>query len=92
MRFPRRSQPTTVDEIARDFASLVGLEPEIMTEVTADKGADPERLTFYRKARGLEAHKGGTIVQAGDARDVCMTSWLAGQIDEAGCNAALGYP
>jgi hypothetical protein len=83
---------TTADEISQDFGSVVGLEPEIMSLVVAGNGADPERLTFYRKPRGLESHKGGTVIQPGDARDVCITSWLAGQIDEAQCTAALSYP
>jgi hypothetical protein len=89
---PTSLTPTTADEISQDFGSVVGLEPEIMSEVAADKGVDPERLTFYRKARGLESHKGGTIVLPGDARDVCITSWLSGSIDEAQCTVALTYP
>jgi hypothetical protein len=89
---PTALLPSTSDELDQDFQSVVGLEPEIMSEVVADKGVDPERLTFYRKARGLESHKGGTIVLPGDARDVCITSWLAGQIDGAECTVALTYP
>jgi hypothetical protein len=89
---PTSLTPTTADELSEDFASVIGLEPEILSQVIADQGADPERLTFYRKPRGLESHKGGTVIQPGDARDVCITSWLAGQIDEAQCTAALSYP
>jgi hypothetical protein len=89
---PTALLPTTSDEIGQDFASVVGLEPEVMTQVVASGGVDPERLTFYRKPRGLESHKGGTILQAGDARDVCITSWLAGSTDVAQCTAALSYP
>ena len=80
------SQPsTTVAEYDEDFASVVGLEPEVMSDVVKSGGADPERLTFYRKARGLEAHKAGTIVQAGDAQDTCIRSWLAGHTDASAC-------
>ncbi len=84
--------PTTIQEVDASYAALVGLEPEIMSAVVADHGANPERLTFIRKARGIEKHAGGAIVVAGDVRDVCMTSWLAGQTNETACAAALVYP
>ena len=84
--------PTTADEIAQDYDSVVGLEPEVMTQVVASAGANPERLTFVRKARGSEAHKGGAVVAPGDPRDVCITSWLAGHADASACTAALSLP
>lgn len=84
--------PTTTDEIAQDFESVVGLEPEITSQVVASGGANPERLTFYRKARGLESHKGGTVVAQGDPRDVCITTWLQGHASASACNAALSLP
>jgi hypothetical protein len=80
------SQPSTTQaEYDEDFASVVGLEPEVMSDVVKSGGDAPERLTFYRKARGLEAHKGGTLVQAGDAQDTCLRSWLAGHTDASAC-------
>ena len=80
------SQPSTTSaEYDQDFASIVGLEPEVMSDVVKSGGQNPERLTFYRKARGLEEHKGGTLVQAGDAQDTCIRSWLAGSTDKAAC-------
>ena len=79
---------TSPDEYDQDFDSVVGLEPEIMTSVVSEGGADPERLTFIRKARGTEAHKGGTLWDAGSPQDECVTSWLAGHTDVAGCEAA----
>ena len=84
--------PTTDDEVTQDFTSVVGLEPEIMSAVVASGGADPERLTFVRKARGTESHKGGAVVVVGDARDVCMTTWLKGSADATACAAALLLP
>ena len=45
-----------------------------------------------RKARGLEAHKGGALITPGDAQDICITSWLAGNTDMTACGNALGYP
>jgi hypothetical protein len=84
--------PTTSDEVEQDYQSVVGLEPEVMTSVVADHGAHPERLTLVRKARGTENHKGGALITAGDAQDVCLTSWLAGIADSASCRAALAFP
>ena len=85
---PLSKGQTTSDEYDADFESIVGLEPEIMTEVVTSGGASPDRLTFVRKARGSEHHKGGSLMQAGDPEDACITSWLAGHTDVAGCAAA----
>lgn len=79
---------TTSAEYDEDFASVVGLEPEIMTAVVTASGAQPDRLTFVRKARGAENHKGGTLWTAGDPQDRCVTSWLAGATDVTGCQKA----
>ena len=80
--------PITDHEIDADFRSVSGLEPEIMNQVVADGGAHPERLTLIRKARGTEHHKGGALWSEGDPQDLCVTSWLAGHTDEAGCVSA----
>lgn len=69
---------TTVAEHQATYRSLVGLEPQVMTEVFSgcngqleDGGAalyppgascHPELLTFVQKARGAEAHKGGQLI------------------------------
>jgi hypothetical protein len=84
--------PTSPAEIEADYRSVVALEPEIMAEVVADHGNDPERLTFYRKPRGLESHKGGTLIQKNDAQDLCIRSWLASAVDTTSCTAALMTP
>ena len=81
--------PTTDSEVDQTYVSIVGLEPEPMAAVVADHGADPERLTLVRKARGIEPHGGGIIMLAGDARDTCIVSWLAGSVDPAACSRAL---
>jgi hypothetical protein len=83
---------TTPAEHTGTYRSLVGLEPSVMSQVVADHGLHPELLTFVRKARGLEAHKGGTLITPGDDQDVCITSWLAGKTDTTACGLALGYP
>jgi hypothetical protein len=82
-------QPTTAAEYDATFQSLVGLEPETLSAVLAEGGGHPERLTFVRKARGTEDHKGLAIWAEGDPQDVCVTSWLAGHTDVAVCQQAL---
>jgi hypothetical protein len=85
---PSSMPNTTPAEYDATFLSLVSLEPEIMTTVMREGGARPERLTFLRKARGTEDHKGLAIWSEGDPQDLCVTSWLAGKTDEATCRAA----
>lgn len=84
--------PTTDDERVQDYDSVVGLEPETMSQVVASGGSDPERLTFVRKARGTESHKGGAVIAVGDPRDVCITTWLKGHASASACTAALSLP
>jgi hypothetical protein len=84
--------PTRAEEISQDYDSVVGLEPEILSQVVASGGATPERLTLVRKARGTENHKGGAVIVPGDARDVCMTTWLEGHAEASACAAALLLP
>src|SRR6185503_1813390 len=49
---------TTKEEIDATYRSLVALEPAVMSSVVQGRGAHPELLTFVRKARGTENHKG----------------------------------
>ena len=79
----------TSDEVDQDYESVVTLEPEVMSAVVAGGGAHPEQLTMVRKARGSEAHKGGTIWTQGDSSDTCLVSWLAGATDTGACASAL---
>ena len=75
----------TLDEINATYDSVVGLEPEKMRTVVQSGGAGPERLTFVRKGRGDEDHKGDRRVTPGDPSDRCITSWLANSIDVSAC-------
>ena len=105
------AEKTTPDEHAATYRSLVGLEPTVMTTVYAGcetntapapypppASCNPELLTFVRKARGIEAHKGGQLfypdgIDGGpDPQDVCVVSWLEGQTDRQQCGKALGIP
>ena len=55
-------------------------------------GASAEKLLIINKARGLEKHKGGKVVNKQDAGDRCILGWLRvaapDQVD-ADCKAAL---
>jgi hypothetical protein len=79
------SGSTTEAEYEASYRSVVGLEPEILSAVLLAGGSAPERLTLVRKARGLEDHAAGAVLQAGAPADRCMTSWLASAIDEPAC-------
>jgi hypothetical protein len=83
---------TTPEEHVATYRSLVGLEPVVMSTVVENGGADPELLTFVRKARGTEAHKGGALIVPGDAQDQCITTWLSGRTNLKACSDAFVQP
>ena len=80
---------TTPGELDQDYESVVGLEPEVLSAVVADHGANPERLSLVRKPLGLDHHKGLTLMTPGDDTYVCLTSWLSGATDAAACLRAI---
>jgi hypothetical protein len=82
--------PTTAHEYAESYRSVVALEPEILRDVVRERGARPERLTLVRKARGTEAHKGGTTLD--QDQDTCIVSWLSGAVDEGACRRGTCPP
>lgn len=84
--------PTTEAEHEQNFQSVVLLEPEKLGLVVHEGGSRPERLTLVRKARGSEAHKGGTPMPAGSAGDRCLRSWLAQAVDLEACAEAAEVP
>jgi hypothetical protein len=84
--------PTTAGEHQATYRSLVGLEPSVMSAVVSGGGQHPELLTFIRKIRGTEAHKGGQLVTPGDDQDQCLSSWLASSTDDVACANATRYP
>lgn len=79
--------PTSAYEHARNYDSVVSLEPELLALVAAEGGAHPERLTLVRKARGSEEHKGGSALATGSDADRCLLSWLSGSVDATACAA-----
>ncbi len=82
--FPGGLQLTTNAEIADNYRSVCGLEPELMDKVR--KGQEsPDVLSLTRKARLVEKHKGGKIfVPAQSPGDLCITSWLTAPVGDAG--------
>jgi len=81
----------TTEEVTATYESVIGLEPEIMRDVVKSGGTGVERLTFVRKGRGDEEHKGHRRVTPGDASDRCITTWLAGSVDTAACGTGGCY-
>lgn len=72
-------QATTPTEIVANYQSIIGLQPELMTEVV-QQNAPPTVLLLLRKPMQLERHKGGQVFQGpGDAAYDCIVSWLSGQ-------------
>jgi hypothetical protein len=84
---PGASAQTTQAEYDATYRAVTMLEPELMAQVLADHGADPQRLTMVRKARGTEHHKGGSPMPEGSPGDRCLVSWLSGQIDKSTCGS-----
>jgi hypothetical protein len=81
-------QPTTATEHEANYEAVIGLQPELMTEVVQGN-APPEDLMLLRKPLQLERHKGGAVLVEGDDGDTCILSWLAGQTQYASCTAAV---
>jgi hypothetical protein len=77
----------TTEENLQSYDSIVGLEPESMSAVAS--GGDPSLLTMVRKARGTESHKGGQIWTTGDDSDLCLTTWLRGELNASACEHAV---
>jgi hypothetical protein len=80
---PMTPMRDTAAEVQATYDSVVGLEPELMRTVVQQGGAGVERLTFVRKGRGAEDHKGNKRLNADS--DLCVTSWLANHVDEDAC-------
>jgi hypothetical protein len=69
---------TTKVELDANYTSVCGIEPEKMSDTVANLGNSADELLMIRKARGLEKHKGGKVVNESDHADNCMLGWLRG--------------
>lgn len=67
---------TTPEELEANFEAVCNLEPELMPDVVGNFGASAEKLLLVTKARGLERHKGGKVVNENDEGDRCILNWL----------------
>lgn len=69
---------TTAAELDANYGTVCSVEPEQTAAQVADFGQKAEELLIVRKARGVEGHKGGTVVKEGDSADQCIVGWLRG--------------
>jgi hypothetical protein len=84
---------TTSAEIDANYAAVCNVDPEQMDKAAADFGQSAEKLLVLQKARGVEGHKGGTIVTQGTPGDDCLLGWLRGDklsLVAPRCQAAIG--
>ncbi len=105
LRAPREggvdtAAPTTDEEIASNFRSLVSLEPEELSRVVRT-GQNADRLLLIQKAIGYDPdspipeqegvqHKGGRVINRGfsDEGYRCLVSWIGNKPDPDACTAA----
>jgi hypothetical protein len=80
---------TLPNEVQADYDAVIGVEPEKMRDVVMNHGAGADQLTFVRKARGTEDHKGLSPIAIGDDADTCIMSWLASATNTAACERDL---
>jgi len=85
------STPDTPEEIAANYQSLVGLQPE-QTSLVVSGLAAPNTLLISAKPLALQTHKGGQVLAPNGSGEACLESWLVGQIDEPSCKAAAAVP
>jgi hypothetical protein len=84
---------TTAAELDQNYAAVCNVAPEQMDKAATDFGQSAEKLLVLQKARGVEGHKGGTIVTKGTPGDDCLLGWLSGaelSVVAPRCQAALG--
>jgi len=85
--------PTTAAEIDANYTAVCNVDAEQMDKAAQDFGQSAEKLLVLQKARGVEGHKGGTIVTQGTPGDDCLLGWLRGDqlsLVAPRCQAALG--
>jgi len=88
-------QPTTPTELVANYQAVIGLQPELMTEVVQGN-APPTALLLLRKPLQLERHKGGPVMAEGGNAYNCIVSWLGPptqtQFNPRACTLALTTP
>ena len=71
-------KPTTDQEKHANYQAVVGLQPEVMSQVIGELGFDPERLLLLLKPLNTIPHKGGPVMGSGDTGYNCFVEWLEG--------------
>lgn len=100
--YPGGKTATTDNELMQNYRAVCALEPELMDAVvkqTVDEDTglptSPDVLTFVRKPRLSERHKGGRVWDQGKPGDRCITAWLnatayePGKFEDSDCKAEL---
>lgn len=87
---PGQSSTTEAEHVA-SLRSAFALEPSRTSEVVREGGRHPERLTLYRKALGLEHHKGDAPLARDGVQDRCLASWLERAVDVTRCEQASAW-
>lgn len=86
LRLPNTTGPTSPAEIRATYESILGLEPEKLTEFTQARSPDAAyTLLVLAKPLTLERHRGGIALRKGEAAEQCLFSWLMGQTDATAC-------
>jgi hypothetical protein len=78
---------TTQAEVDATYASIIGLQPEMLNRLYIERGREPHRWLVVSKARGSENHIGKDRLPARSPGDRCVVSWASGMMDVASCSA-----
>jgi hypothetical protein len=84
-------QSTSVEEVLATYASIIAIQPEVLSRIVLEGGQRPERWLPVAKGREMEGHKGGRRMVAGDDTDVCITSWLANAVAADRCDTSAQF-
>ncbi len=90
----RDNSETTADERTENYLSVVGLEPEAMSECFESKGAKYATFQLLKKPLGIEnggiRHKGGPVLRPtqSDPGWQCLYGWVSDKVDAAQCELA----
>jgi hypothetical protein len=82
------NKATTEAEYTATYEAVIAVQPEVLSHLVNDHGANPERWIVITKGRGTEVHKGNSQMKAGDATDTCIISWVAGALNQEACDQA----
>ena len=91
---PRDTGLTTAEERHANYNSVVGLEPEDMSEAVASGGSYLDFQLFKKPldiGGGGVRHKGGPVLRnsANDPGWMCMWTWVQGNADAKACTDAV---